>query len=485
MLIGSIGLSWVLSFVPFFSPQTFPAGPGMSAAPAAVSIATGSLPNGPADIPAAASPQATTGPASAGQEKSEQEAKAPNEDEPTSPAVETWGEFSPGKGFVIGRGKAGSLSLSAYAMVRYINQMPTGQTFTDHLGNERAVDTRNDFFSHRIMIFLTGWLASPKFYYNIFLWTVNTTAQQGIFATLGYQFSRKFSLYAGILGNPGSRSIGGSHPYWLAPDRVMADEFFRNYFTMGVSAQGELIPGLWWNATAGNNNSSLGIKAVELDRKLTVGGSVWWMPTTKEFGPRGAYGDWEMHDKAATRFGFSVSHSPENRQTATPTTGTSNNTTIRLADSLNPFDTGTLAPGVTVESLDYDLLAVDAGVKYRGIFLQAEVYNRWLDNFQADGPLPVNQIHDWGLYIQAAFFPIKQKLELYAVTSQIFADKSAGFSNSSEYIVGANYYPWDSRNYRINAQVIDVNRSPVSSTFGYYVGGQKGTTVSAAFSVFF
>jgi hypothetical protein len=30
-----------------------------------------------------------------------------------------------------------------------------------------------------------------------------------------------------------------------------------------------------------------------------------------------------------------------------------------------------------------------------------------------------------------------------------------------------------------------VNRSPVSSTFGYYVGGQKGTTVSTAFSVFF
>ena len=33
--------------------------------------------------------------------------------------------------------------------------------------------------------------------------------------------------------------------------------------------------------------------------------------------------------------------------------------------------------------------------------------------------------------------------------------------------------------------MIDVNRSPVSSTFGYYVGGQDGTTVSAAFSVFF
>ena len=34
-------------------------------------------------------------------------------------------------------------------------------------------------------------------------------------------------------------------------------------------------------------------------------------------------------------------------------------------------------------------------------------------------------------------------------------------------------------------QFIDVNRSPVSSAFGYYVGGQKGTTFATSFSVFF
>jgi hypothetical protein len=48
-----------------------------------------------------------------------------------------------------------------------------------------------------------------------------------------------------------------------------------------------------------------------------------------------------------------------------------------------------------------------------------------------------------------------------------------------------NYYVAHSRNYRINAQVINVDRSPVSSTFGFYVGGQKGVTLSTAFSIFF
>jgi hypothetical protein len=334
------------------------------------------------------------------------------------------------------------------------------------------------------MIFFKGWLATPKLIYTVVLWTVSTTDQKAIFGILGYQFSRKFSLYAGLNGLPGTRSIQGSHPFWLAPDRVMTDEFFRPFFTNGVWAQGEVLPGFWYNVIVGNNNSALGIKATDLDRKLSYGGSMWWMPTTREFGPRGGYGDWEWHDKLATRLGLGFTQSPENRQTSA-TTGPSNNTTIRLADSLNLFDTDALAPGVTVQSADYRVISADAGFKYRGFFLQAEAYDRTLSRFVADGPLPVTKIHDWGFYVQAAFFPIRKKLELYAATSQIFGDKAAGYDSPNEYLAGANYYPFNARNYRVNLQVINVNRSPVSSTFGYYVGGQKGTTISMAASFFF
>jgi hypothetical protein len=72
---------------------------------------------------------------------------------------------------------------------------------------------------------------------------------------------------------------------------------------------------------------------------------------------------------------------------------------------------------------------------------------------------------------------VPKELEVYGATSQIFGDKSAGFSNSNECLGGVNFYLANSQNYRINAQVIRVNRSPVSSSFGYYVGGQKGVTV--------
>lgn len=397
--------------------------------------------------------------------------------------IETWGEFDPGQGFLIGRGKAGELSISAYALARYMNQTPAEGIFTDHLGNERTYKGRNDIYSHRIMVFLKGWLATPRLIYAITLWTVNTTDQRAIFGVVGYQFHRRFSLYAGLNGNPGTRSLMGSHPYWLAPDRVMADEFFRPFFGSGVWATGELVPGLWYTGVLTNNNSALGLKATQLDRQFTTGASMWWMPTTKEFGPRGAYGDWEHHEKVATRFGISTTQSPEQR--FTNASGGSDNTTLRLADSVNLFETGALANGVTIDRADYRVVSVDAGLKYRGVFLQFEYYNRWLDGFEADGPLPVPEVHDTGFQVQAAFFPIPKVLEVYGATSQIYGDKDAGFGDSNEYLAGLNYYPFRSRNYRLNAQLMDVNRAPVSSTFGYYVGGQNGTTFSTAFSIFF
>jgi hypothetical protein len=80
---------------------------------------------------------------------------------------------------------------------------------------------------------------------------------------------------------------------------------------------------------------------------------------------------------------------------------------------------------------------------------------------------------------------VKKKLELYGLTSQIFGDDDAGFDDSSEYGLGLNFYVSDTRGHRLNVQVLEVNDSPVSSTFGYYVGGLDGTIWSTAFSVYF
>ena len=117
-------------------------------------------------LPVGAATPAPTPPGLAPTSAAPQGAKAPQV------PVETWGVFDPGKGFLVGRGSAGELSISAYALVRYVNQMPGEQTFIDHLGNERSVDGRNDIWPHRVMAFFRGWLGTPKLVYTITFWTV-------------------------------------------------------------------------------------------------------------------------------------------------------------------------------------------------------------------------------------------------------------------------------------------------------------------------
>src|SRR4051812_9447269 len=62
---------------------------------------------------------------------------------------ETGGEFTPGRGFDVFKSKMASLNISIYGLIRFTNQLPDSQTFTDHLGRIRPVDTRRDLQWHR------------------------------------------------------------------------------------------------------------------------------------------------------------------------------------------------------------------------------------------------------------------------------------------------------------------------------------------------
>jgi hypothetical protein len=417
-----------------------------------------------------------------------------------------FGEFNPGRGFVVGRGRYGELDFSGYMAARFLDQMPGHQTATDHLGRPIAVTPRLDFQFHRVMLFSQGWLFDPKFQFLTFVWTVQDTNQVAVGGALSYNFNKYINLGLGWNAYPGTQSLQGSHPYWESYDRVMADEFFRPYFSQGVFAQGNLLRTLQYRWMVGNNLSNLDVPAIKLNRDLSGGFAITWFPTTGEFGPRGAFGDYEWHERLATRFNFAYTFSPEDRQTpigsapgnttgtesekttgdlAENTTGTvsaSENTTIRLADGLNVFDTGALANGVTVQKLHYQLFTSAAGIKYHGFWLQGEGYYRKLDHFEADGPLPVSVVRNTGFYVQAAQMIVPRRFELYAATSYIFGQFGR---HPHEFLGGFNYYPWNTRNLRLNVQLINVSHSPVSSTFGFYMGQITGPVFSLGFTALY
>lgn len=396
---------------------------------------------------------------------------------------EGWAALEPGQGFELAKTSRGDLWISAYGLFRYLNQLPANQTFVDHLGRERTIDTRNDVQWHRVQAFLKGWVYDPRLRYTVNFWTVNATGQVAIAGMLRFRLNSAINFGGGVNGMPGTRTLGGSHPYWLGHDRVMADEFFRPGFTSAAWVEGQVVPRLFYNVMVGTNLSELGISAGEDTRDLATGGSMWWMPTTGEFGPRGGFGDYEVHEKVATRVGFSTTRSREDRFNVP--SNSPENTTIRMQDSINLFEIGSLAEGVVVQRATYRVLSIDAGVKFRGFFLATEFHQRWLDDFEATGPLPVTRVFDHGFYVQGSYIFKPANVEVFASTSYVFGDKSAGYSTSDERIVGINYFPFNTRNVRLNAQYIDIDGSPVNSVFGYYVGGQHGRTISMDFSVLF
>ena len=127
------------------------------------------------------------------------------------------------------------------------------------------------------------------------------------------------------------------------------------------------------------------------------------------------------------------------------------------------------------------MVSAAAGIKYRGLFLQGEGYGRKLDNFVADGMFPVGAVRDYGFYVQLGYMIVPNRIELYGATSYIFGQ----YGHPKEFIVGGNYYPWNTRNARLNIQLINVDHSPVSSTFGFYLGQLTGQVFSIGMTAFY
>ncbi len=205
----------------------------------------------------------------------------------------TAGEFTPGKGFTLFKTNLASLNISAYGLARYVNQMPGNQEFKDHLDRTKFADTRNDIWWHRTIVWFSGFFYTPKFRYTISVWGLNATNQVLIFGNLQYAINKAFVPGVGIGPNLGTRSMTGPWPFFLGSDRVLAEEFFRPGFTMSAWLAGEPISRFRYWVAVGNNLSQLGITASQMSRYMSTSASIWWMPTTGEFGPRGGSGDFE------------------------------------------------------------------------------------------------------------------------------------------------------------------------------------------------
>jgi hypothetical protein len=267
------------------------------------------------------------------------------------------------------------------------------------------------------------------------------------------------------------RSTEGQFPYWLGvDDRLIADEYFRGSYTSGVWLKGEVFTKFKYMGMFANNLSTLGVSAAQLDNKFdTQSFMVQWLPTTGEFGLYGTFGDYDYHEKVATRLGVHFTHSLEDKQSQPGTNGIEN-TQIRLSDGSSIFTPDLFGQGITVNTVTYKMTSIDAGIKYRGFSVEGEYYRRWLSNYVGANTGSIPNITDNGYQMQVSAMAVPKVLQFYVGWSQIFSP----YGNPSEVRFGENWYFMQKRGLRLNGEFMHVNHSPVGYTAYPYPVGAKG-----------
>jgi DUF3011 family protein len=382
-------------------------------------------------------------------------------------------EYIPNLGFLLYSGEKGEIYFRLFSYARYLNQLGLDATYIDAFGNTKTVQRRQDIQLQKFFAPFSGWFLTPKFRYYLYVWSSNPSqgdpAQVVGAGNLSYTFNRFVTLGGGITSLPAVRSTEGQFPYWLGvDDRMTADEFFRGSYTDGIWLKGELHTKVKYMAMVANNLSILGVSATQLNNKLdTQSFMVAWFPTTGEFGLYGTFGDYDDHQKVATRLAGHYTHSLEDRQMQ-PGTNAIENTQIRLTDGSIVFTPDLFGPGITVNEVDYQMMSVDAGIKYHGLSLEAEYYRRWLTDFTGINTTSIAPITDNGYQVQSSAMAIQKKLQLYLSTSQILGR----YGNASELRAGGNWYFARERGLRVNAEWIHLIHCPVGYTaVPYPVGG--------------
>jgi hypothetical protein len=362
------------------------------------------------------------------------------------------------------------LRLQGTTQVRYINTLDSQDTFTDHLGNTYAVHKRNDITVNRSMTVFGGYVFNKKAQYSFTLWTSAGAASIVVAGNVGWQFNKAFTLTGGYIGVPGSRSMVATFPFFTANDRTMADNFFRPGFTQGVVMNGQPVKGLNYLAMVGNGLNTLSIAANKIDTNLLVSGSVWWEPLG-DYGPpgraRNMYDDYFSSRKVRIRLGTSFTRARENRISDLDISSPEN-TAIYNSDGVQAFATGAFAPGVTLQDATYKMSAIDYGLKWNGLAVNGQYFMRWLNDFVADGPLPLASTFDHGAELSASYFVKPKKWMPYVRASWVRGQ----FRDPYEYGAGLRWYYLPTERLWLNAELVHITGgAPYSGTFTPYTAG--------------
>jgi hypothetical protein len=245
---------------------------------------------------------------------------------------------------------------------------------------------------------------------------------------------------------------------------------------VGLFAVGTIGRSGHYEAMVGNGYRTSNLPESVTDNQFTYAVTNYWDPL-------GDYGgqlvDYSFSDTPLLRFGHSFVYSPQSAdEVGRPLEETE---FLRLADGTRLTQLGALAPGVTVSDFDIYFYGVDFAAKWRGFSVNSELFLRWIEQIEGDGPLPLDSIFQHGFYVEGGWFLVPRKLDANVRYSQV----DGRFGNASEYAAGVNWYPLDSAYLKVSFDVTWLDGSPLQNTTTDILVGDDGTLFRTQFQAEF
>lgn len=371
-----------------------------------------------------------------------------------------------------------SLKINSQNVFRYEGFARGASSWIDSSGNQNAITNSNNFQIPRGRLIFSGKVLLPQLSYllNIDYNTVTNNPIGFRAYVLSYQFSRGLEMHMGQSKVPGTREwIESAFAPLEGPDRSMATTFFRPSLSQGIWVTGEPIDGWHYHAMMSNGYNTLNLRPSQLNNQFCWSGSTWWEPWG-EFG-RG-YADLQNHETAVGRFG--TSYTIARGQGSQSASDAVENSSIRLSNGTLITQAGAFAPGVTLQSYDISLAAVDFALKYRGLSLSTEWFAQNLFSLEGDGPLPINSTQAYGGMLQGGFFVVPREVELYSRTSFV----TGRYGSGSEIAGGLNWFILPGKSdLRFTFDTAWLDSSPADQNRTGFAAGQTGLLIRTQITV--
>ncbi|QDS92659.1 Phosphate-selective porin O and P [Roseimaritima multifibrata] len=360
------------------------------------------------------------------------------------------------------------LKVKGWIQFRHHGFARNADSWTDNSGVRRPIRNRNAFDIERARMTFSGHAIDPRLTY--FLQLDGDTDDGHVVDFFDYwwawQFTDAFQIQFGKRKVPAGRQwLLGARRTRLV-DRPLAVDFFRPDRTVGIFGVGKFAQHGHYEVMIGNGYRTANLPNSETDNNFTYA-------ATSYIDPAGAFGgqlvDFNQTPTSLWRLGHSFSFSPQR--------STQNGSSleeadfVRLSDGTRLTQPGALQAGVTVSEFDLWLYGIDVSWKRQGWSLTSEVFLRWLDNIEGNGPIANDNLFQNGFYVEGGKFLVKKMLDFNVRYSFVSGD----YGKSNEYAAGFNYYPLAKPQLKLSFDVTQLDGSPNQNRASDILVGDTGT----------